>query len=46
MALDTEIENLGRSIESNPPGELSPETAKAGGWISGEEFYMYVQLQG
>uniref|UniRef100_F1S8V0 Polycystin-2-like protein 1 n=1 Tax=Sus scrofa TaxID=9823 RepID=F1S8V0_PIG len=40
VALDTEIENLGRSIESNPPGELSPETAKAGGWISGEEFYM------
>uniref|UniRef100_A0A8C8ZI54 Polycystin 2 like 1, transient receptor potential cation channel n=1 Tax=Prolemur simus TaxID=1328070 RepID=A0A8C8ZI54_PROSS len=40
VALNAEIENMGRSIASSLPGELGPEAARAGGWISGEEFYM------
>uniref|UniRef100_A0A8C3X7H4 Polycystin-2-like protein 1 n=1 Tax=Catagonus wagneri TaxID=51154 RepID=A0A8C3X7H4_9CETA len=40
VALNAEIENLALPIESNPPGKPNPETAKAGGWISEEEFYM------
>ncbi|KAL0616351.1 Polycystic kidney disease 2-like 1 protein [Plecturocebus cupreus] len=39
VALNTEIENLGRSIVSSPQGESGPEAAREGGWIS-EEFYM------
>lgn len=46
MALTAETENLHRSSVSSPPGESSPEAAKAGGWVSGEEFYMYVQPGG
>lgn len=46
MALTAETENLHRSTVSSPPGESSPEAAKAGGWVSGEEFYMYVQPGG
>ncbi|XP_031317454.1 polycystin-2-like protein 1 [Camelus dromedarius] len=38
VALNAEIENLGQSIVSSPPGESSPEAARAGGWVS-EEFY-------
>ncbi|XP_076980518.1 polycystin-2-like protein 1 [Tamandua tetradactyla] len=38
VALSAEIENLGRSIPSSPPGELGPEASRTGGWISGEEF--------
>nr|XP_054378752.1 polycystic kidney disease 2-like 1 protein isoform X7 [Pongo abelii] len=40
VALNTEIEKLGRSIVSSPQGESGPEAARAGGWVSGEEFYM------
>ncbi|TKC47877.1 hypothetical protein EI555_012917 [Monodon monoceros] len=40
VALTAETENLHRSTVSSPPGESSPEAAKAGGWVSGEEFYM------
>ncbi|XP_003787312.2 polycystic kidney disease 2-like 1 protein isoform X1 [Otolemur garnettii] len=40
VALNAEIENVGRSIASCLPGELGSEVARAGGWISGEEFYM------
>ncbi|KAL4699057.1 hypothetical protein H8959_011714 [Pygathrix nigripes] len=40
VALNTEIEKLGRSVVSTPQGESGPEAAKAGGWVSGEEFYM------
>ncbi|XP_032986634.1 polycystic kidney disease 2-like 1 protein isoform X2 [Rhinolophus ferrumequinum] len=39
VALNTEIENLGRSVVRNPPGESHPEAARASGWVSGEEFY-------
>ncbi|KAM5322233.1 polycystin-2-like protein 1 isoform 2-T3 [Glossophaga mutica] len=39
VALNAEIENLGRSIVKNPPGKLGPEAIGAGGWVSGEEFY-------
>uniref|UniRef100_M3YZU8 Polycystin-2-like protein 1 n=1 Tax=Mustela putorius furo TaxID=9669 RepID=M3YZU8_MUSPF len=39
VALNAEIENLGRSIASSPPGESGPEATRAGGWVSGEEFY-------
>uniref|UniRef100_Q9P0L9-4 Isoform 4 of Polycystin-2-like protein 1 n=1 Tax=Homo sapiens TaxID=9606 RepID=Q9P0L9-4 len=40
VALNTEIEKLGRSIVSSPQGKSGPEAARAGGWVSGEEFYM------
>ncbi|XP_053440737.1 polycystic kidney disease 2-like 1 protein isoform X3 [Nycticebus coucang] len=40
VALNAEIQNVGPSIASSLPGELGPEAARAGGWISGEEFYM------
>ncbi|XP_074195299.1 polycystin-2-like protein 1 isoform X2 [Rhinolophus sinicus] len=40
VALNTEIENLGRSVVRNRPGESHPEAARASGWVSGEEFYM------
>ncbi|XP_047559507.1 polycystic kidney disease 2-like 1 protein isoform X1 [Lutra lutra] len=40
VALNAKIENLGRSIASSPPGELGPEATRAGGWVSGEEFYI------
>ena len=47
MAVHAEIENLGWSIVRSPPGESSPkQAAKAGGWVSGEEFYTYVQPGG
>ncbi|KAJ8789403.1 hypothetical protein J1605_021930 [Eschrichtius robustus] len=39
VALNAETDNLRRSTVSSPPGESSPEAAKAGGWVS-EEFYM------
>uniref|UniRef100_A0A452E8T8 Polycystin-2-like protein 1 n=1 Tax=Capra hircus TaxID=9925 RepID=A0A452E8T8_CAPHI len=40
VAVHAEIENLGWSIVRSPPGESSPkQAAKAGGWVSGEEFY-------
>ncbi|XP_045658830.1 polycystic kidney disease 2-like 1 protein isoform X1 [Ursus americanus] len=39
VALNAEIEDLGRSIVSSPPGESGPEATRAGGWVSGEEFY-------
>ncbi|XP_032168929.1 polycystic kidney disease 2-like 1 protein isoform X1 [Mustela erminea] len=39
VALNAEIENLDRSIASSPPGESGPEATRAGGWVSGEEFY-------
>ncbi|XP_060028247.1 polycystin-2-like protein 1 [Erinaceus europaeus] len=39
VALSAETENLGQSTVSNPPGELGPEAARAGGWVSGEEFH-------
>ncbi|KAF5911302.1 hypothetical protein HPG69_019670 [Diceros bicornis minor] len=39
VALNTDIEHLGRSIVSSPPGESGPEAARAGGCVSGEEFY-------
>uniref|UniRef100_A0A8C4PKZ8 Polycystin-2-like protein 1 n=1 Tax=Equus asinus asinus TaxID=83772 RepID=A0A8C4PKZ8_EQUAS len=39
VALNTEIENLGQSIVSSPPGKLGAEAARAGGCVSGEEFY-------
>ncbi|ELW49349.1 Polycystic kidney disease 2-like 1 protein [Tupaia chinensis] len=39
VALNAEIENLGRSIVSSSPGESDPEAASAGGWVSGKEFY-------
>lgn len=42
VALNTEIENLGQSIVSSPPGKLGAEAARAGGCVSGEEFYTYV----
>ncbi|KAK2098820.1 Polycystic kidney disease 2-like 1 protein [Saguinus oedipus] len=40
VTLNTEIENLGRSSVSSPRGESGAEAARAGGWISEEEFYM------
>nr|XP_025736638.1 polycystic kidney disease 2-like 1 protein isoform X2 [Callorhinus ursinus] len=39
VALNAEIENLGQPIVSSPPGESGPEATRAGGWVSGEEFY-------
>ncbi|XP_008704263.1 polycystic kidney disease 2-like 1 protein isoform X1 [Ursus maritimus] len=39
VALNAEIEDLGWSIVSSPPGESGPEATRAGGWVSGEEFY-------
>lgn len=47
MAVHAELENLGWSIVRSLPGESSPkQAAKAGGWVSGEEFYTYVQPGG
>lgn len=43
VALNTEIENLGQSTVRNPQEKLDPEAARTDGWVSGEEFYMYVQ---
>lgn len=43
VALNAEIENLGQSIVSSSPGESGPEATRADGWVSGEEFYTYVQ---
>jgi hypothetical protein len=43
VVLSAEIENMGQSIAHSPPGELGTEATKAGGWVSGEEFYTYVQ---
>ncbi|XP_007938223.1 LOW QUALITY PROTEIN: polycystic kidney disease 2-like 1 protein [Orycteropus afer afer] len=40
VTLSTEIENLGQSIVRNPPEELGSEAARAGGWVSGQEFHM------
>ncbi|XP_065779173.1 polycystin-2-like protein 1 isoform X1 [Muntiacus reevesi] len=40
VAVHAELENLGWSIVRSLPGESSPkQAAKAGGWVSGEEFY-------
>ncbi|KAF3827839.1 hypothetical protein GH733_001074 [Mirounga leonina] len=39
VALNVEIENLGQPIVSSPPGKSGPEATRAGGWVSGEEFY-------
>nr|XP_012418388.1 PREDICTED: polycystic kidney disease 2-like 1 protein isoform X3 [Odobenus rosmarus divergens] len=39
VALNAKIENLGQPIVSSPPGESGPEATRAGGWVSGEEFY-------
>ncbi|XP_012873128.1 PREDICTED: polycystic kidney disease 2-like 1 protein [Dipodomys ordii] len=39
VALNAEIENLGRSIVHSPAGELGTEAATSEGWVSGEEFY-------
>ncbi|XP_073934629.1 polycystin-2-like protein 1 isoform X1 [Castor canadensis] len=39
VVLSAEIENMGQSIAHSPPGELGTEATKAGGWVSGEEFY-------
>ncbi|XP_023444742.1 polycystin-2-like protein 1 [Dasypus novemcinctus] len=39
VVLSTEIENLGRSIVSSPPEESGSDAARAGGWVSGEDFH-------
>ncbi|XP_029425540.1 polycystic kidney disease 2-like 1 protein [Nannospalax galili] len=39
VALNAETENLGQSIGHSPPGKLGMETAREGGWVSGEEFF-------
>nr|XP_054364315.1 polycystic kidney disease 2-like 1 protein isoform X1 [Mirounga angustirostris]XP_054364316.1 polycystic kidney disease 2-like 1 protein isoform X1 [Mirounga angustirostris] len=39
VALNVEIENLGQPTVSSPPGKSGPEATRAGGWVSGEEFY-------
>ncbi|KAM9618017.1 polycystin-2-like protein 1 [Trichechus inunguis] len=39
VTLSAEIENLGQCTVSSPPGESGSEAARAGGWVSGEEFH-------
>ncbi|XP_049710992.1 polycystic kidney disease 2-like 1 protein [Elephas maximus indicus] len=39
VAVSAEIENLGQSIVRSPPGKSDSEAARAGCWVSGEEFH-------
>ncbi|XP_004681071.1 PREDICTED: polycystic kidney disease 2-like 1 protein [Condylura cristata] len=39
VALNTGMETLSCCVVSSPPGDLVPEADRAGGWVSGEEFY-------